>query len=107
MHSLREVFSRIGEGYLSVYVKRRGLLQYVLGTGRRPVWLLYLVGLAGLAAGRFRELLILPLIEVNRLAVIVPLDIDPLLIIHTAPIDTLAKALPGWDVGQAPVSRLN
>src|SRR3989449_1444916 len=107
MHSLREVFSRMGEGYLSVYVKRRGLLQYVLGTGRRPVWLLYLVGLAGLAAGRFRELLILPLLELNLLAFIVPLDIDPRLIIHTAPVAALATALPGWYVARHLVSRLN
>jgi len=51
--------------------------------------------------------LILPLLELNLLAFIVPLDIDPRLIIHTAPVAALATALPGWYVARHLVSRLN
>jgi hypothetical protein len=93
MHSPREVAARILDGYATAFLKPDRLLALALGFDGLWAWLAYLVGLALLAWSPWREVLLLPLLSLNFLAFVVPLGIDPRLVMHTAPVTALALAL--------------
>ena len=93
---MSEVAARVVTGYRELYVS--GELHRVwlgFSPGRRIRWF-YWVGLIGLGLGPYRELLLWPVLTINLLAFIIPLGIDPRLVMHTAVFGSLAAALPAW-----------
>ncbi len=93
MHSAGEVASRVLRGYYDLYVGPDALHTAWLGSTDPVTPLLYYGGLVSLLVGPYRELLLWPLLAINLLAFLIPLQIDPRLVMHTAPIGAMAVAL--------------
>jgi hypothetical protein len=95
LHSPSEVAERVVTGYRELYLS--GDLHRVwLGFSPGRIRWLYWVGLVAITLGPYRELLLWPVLTINLLAFIIPLGIDPRLVMHTAVFGSLAAALPAW-----------
>jgi hypothetical protein len=106
MHSLSEVAGRVVTGYRELYISgelRRDWLGFF--PGRRIRWV-YWAGLVVLGFAPYRELLLWPVFTINLLAFIIPLGIDPRLVMHTAVFGSFVTALPVWWGARAIVAAL-
>ena len=75
-------------------MQRAGLVTVLLGTGSRWGYLLYALGSCWLLVRPARELLLVPILSLNLFAFIIPLGVDPRLVIQALPIAALAMSLP-------------
>lgn len=99
MHSLKEVVLRLAEGYgkLFLYPNRYFWLQ--IGVKSLLAYLVYIAGLLKLLASRYRSVLLYPLLTINMLAFLVPINIDPRLVAHTTPVTAWIFASGLWLCG--------
>jgi hypothetical protein len=93
LHSVPEVATRIGQGYWRVFLDPGQLLSGVLGSGTKALYVLYLLGVGVALMTGARDLLIIPLASLNLLAFVVPVGIDPRLILHIAPFAAMLVVL--------------
>jgi hypothetical protein len=94
MHTPGEVARRILQGYLEAYALPTPLLATLLGSTARLVWILYITGLVLILKGPERELFLLPAASLNLLAFVVPLGIDPRLVMPAVPFVAVATCRP-------------
>jgi hypothetical protein len=86
LHTPGEVARRIGRGYAEVFVWPGKFLAGLLGmTPTLLFHLPYVVGLIVAVTTRARDLLVIPVLSLNLLAFVVPIGIDPRLLLHIAP----------------------
>ena len=93
MHSIREVVSRSADGLRLLYASRGVPSTTVLGLDHPLALPIFWAGLVILAIKR-AELVIVPLAAVNLLAFVIPIGLDPRLLMNCAPFFAIATALP-------------
>ncbi len=98
MHSLGEIISRTISGYLDLFLRPTHLFWKQAGLEITPLYYLYLMGLLLVIFSRFREILIFPILTINLIAFLVPLGIDPRLVVHTAPFLVFIYVYAAWFV---------
>jgi hypothetical protein len=93
LHTLREVATRLAAGHWMVFLSPGHLLPTLLGSGATALYVLYLAGVGVALATGARDLLIIPLASLNLLAFVVPVGIDPRLVLHIAPFTAMLVVL--------------
>jgi hypothetical protein len=96
MHSLKEVFSRLLVGYAKIFLYPNRYLWLQIGLKSLAAYLVYLVGILKAITSPCRALLLLPLLTVNFLAFLVPINVDPRLVAHTTPVTVWVLASGIW-----------
>lgn len=88
MHSVQELASITGRGYLNFYLTPTDLFATQTGTRSAGGYALYLVGLALMLCGPHRELLALIVLLANVTPFVVMMGAEPRIMIHSAPYTT-------------------
>jgi hypothetical protein len=92
MHAPREVAARIASGYADTFVRHSSLWQTIAGHSHKVFFVTYWLGIVLLAYRRERDLLLAPLLALNLLAFIIPIGVDPRLLMFAAPFVAIAVA---------------
>ena len=88
MHSVQELVSVTGRGYLELYLTPTDLFATQTGTRSAGGYVLYLVGLALMLCGPHRELLALTALLANVTPFVVMMGAEPRIMLHSAPYAT-------------------
>jgi hypothetical protein len=99
-HSVSEVLRRSVNGYALVFLPGP-LLAMIIGWDAPILYGLYFVGVGVALATRARELVLIPFVSLNLLAFVVPVGIDPRLVLHIAPFAVFLVVLGGRAAARA------
>jgi hypothetical protein len=96
MHTFRELVDGLIQGYLSLYLLPTKLFAVQSGMDSWPAYLVYLLGLALVLRGSYREMLAVVVLLINGLPLLMTLEHEPRVGIHTAPFVAFVLALGLW-----------
>lgn len=107
MHSLKEVLSRLLVGYAKLFFYPNWYFWLQIGVKSLLAYLVCIAGFIKVLASRHRSVLLYPLLTINLLAFLVPINIDPRLVAHTTPVTAWIFASGLWLCGVEFPRRIN
>jgi hypothetical protein len=96
MHTVQEIADGLTQGYLYLYLLPTHLFAFQSGTNSWPAYLAYLVGLALVLRGSYREMLAVVVLLINGIPLLLMLGHEPRIGIHTAPFVAFVLAWGLW-----------